>query len=674
MKPLKPSFSDLLSDTDTVLTKTDVDDLIQGVAAAPEGHNPHAWHFLISETPSSALCQALDEQMLQARSLDYGLGIFPAPTDRIFRLREYLNRHDLDGFIVPRSDEHQGEYVAKRSERLTWITGLTVSAGLAIILIETAAIFVDGRYTLQAENQVDVDIFERRHLINDPPTDWIVERLPKGGSLGYDPWLLTPNQVTRYADACKKAGGSLVPLQENPVDAVWEEKPPNPLAPVWHLDDRFTGETVTAKRERIASILKTKAVDAALLTASDSINWLLNVRGGDVPYTPVALSFAIIHADASLDWYIDVRKLTSGLIQRIGPKINLYEPSALSQALKNLGHARKTVSIDPGQVPAWTSTQLKDAGATLNFGNDPCQIIKAIKNTVQIQGMRNAHVRDGVAMTQFLAWLSKQPIGPRLTELEVAKKLEAYRHKNDYYQGPSFPTIAGSGPNGAIVHYRVTPESDRPLGEGELLLIDSGGQYLDGTTDITRTIAIGTPCPEMCKHWTLVLKGHIALAEARFPPGTTGSQLDILARQSLWRHGFDYDHGTGHGVGSFLSVHEGPQRVSKASNFTKLEPGMVVSNEPGLYVKGAYGIRIENLIAVTKLPRPDTASHDVYGFETLTLAPLDQKLIDLNLMEEKEVDWLERYHSRIRKVLMPLVDPETRSWLQRATASLRSYR
>ena len=335
---------------------------------------------------------------------------------------------------------------------------------------------------------------------------------------------------------------------------------------------------------------------------------------------------------------------------------------------------KKTVRLDPGGAPAWTSVQLKGTGATINFGDDPCQLVKAKKNTVQIQGMRNAHVRDGIAMTQFLAWLSKQPLGPDLTELQAAKKLEALRYKNDHYQGPSFTTIAGSGPNGAVVHYRVTQESDRLLGEGELFLIDSGGHYLDGTTDVTRTVAIGTPCPEMSKHWTLVLKGHIALAEACFPPGTTGSQLDILARHSLWKHGLDYDHGTGHGVGSFLSVHEGPQRVSKASNATKLEPGMVVSNEPGLYIKGAYGIRIENLIAVTKLPRPDSADHDIYGFETLTLVPLDQKLIDITLMEEKEINWLERYNSRVREVLMPLVDPETRPWLHRATASPRSYR
>ena len=665
-------LSKLLADVSADLDAAAAADLVAGVAAAPAGLDPQAWHALVAAAPSKDLRHVLDAQLADARALDHGLGIAPTPTVRMENLRAELKRQGLDGFIIPRSDEHQGEYVAQHSERLAWLTGLSASAGLAIAMINAAAVFVDGRYILQAEAQVNGEIFERYHLIDEPATDWIADNLSKGGKLGYDPWLLTPEQVSRYAAACEQAGGTLVPVSTNPVDAVWNNQPPPPLAPVWCLDEAFTGETVAAKRRRIADGLSEAGEDAALLSAPDSIAWLLNVRGGDVPYTPYALSFAIIHADASVDWYVDSRKLMPDARALAGNEIRLRQPDDLGPTLDDLGKAGKTVRLDPAAAPAWAANRLKDAAAIIGRGEDPCQLAKAKKNTVQMDGMRNAHLRDGAAVTRFLAWLDAQALGPDLTEIRVADQLESFRRENDHFQGLSFTTISGSGPNGAIVHYRVTPETDRMLGDGELFLVDSGAQYLDGTTDITRTIAIGTPTSEMRRRWTLVLKGHIALAEARFPPGTNGSQLDVLARHALWTEGLDYDHGTGHGVGSFLSVHEGPHRITKAANRVGLEPGMVVSNEPGFYKTDAYGIRIENLVAVIKLPRPDGADRDVYGFESLTLAPLDRNLVDLSLLSKWEINWVDGYHVRVRHALGPLVDSATRSWLVAATAPLRS--
>ena len=672
-----------MNSSDTLLSKrlatlgADLDasgtaDLIAGVAAAPAGSDPQAWHALVAAAPSDQLRHVLDSLLSEARAVDRGLNITPPPLERLEHLRAELKRQGVCGFIIPRSDEHQGEYVAQHSERLAWVTGLTASAGLAIIMIDAAAVFVDGRYTLQAEAEVNGDLFERRHLTDEPPTDWIVDNLAKEGKLGYDPWLLTPGQVNRYAAACKQAGGALVPISKNPVDAVWENQPPPPLAPVWCLDEAFTGEPVAAKRHRIADNLLEAGDDAALLTAPDSIAWLLNVRGGDVPYTPFVLSFAIIHADASVDWYVDPRKLMPDARRLASKDIRLRQPNDLGTTLDDLGKAGKTVRLDPTMAPAWAENRLNCAAATIDHGEDPCQLAKAKKNSIQMDGMRNAHIRDGAAVTRFLAWLATQTPGPDFTEIRVSHKLEALRRENDYFQGLSFNTISGSGPNGAIVHYRATPETDRTLDDGELFLVDSGAQYLDGTTDITRTIAVGNPTTEMRRHWTLVLKGHIALAEARFPPGTNGSQLDVLARHALWREGLDYDHGTGHGVGSFLSVHEGPHRITKTANRVGLEPGMVVSNEPGFYKANAYGIRIENLVAVINLSRPDGADRDVYGFETLSLAPLDRNLVDLSLLSKSEIDWVDGYHIRVRNAVGPLLDSTTRSWLESATAPLRS--
>ena len=591
-------------------------------------------------------------------------------SDRIHRLRRELSGRELDGFIVPRSDEHQGEYVAAGSERLAWISGFTGSAGLAVILADRAAVFADGRYTLQARVEVDEALFECRHLTEEPATEWIAENLNSGDKLAYDPWLMTPEQVRRYGAACKRAGAELVAVETNPVDAVWNDRPPPPSAPVSELDMVYAGEASADKRRRIAADLAEAEIAAAVLTAPDSIAWLLNIRGGDVPFTPFALSFAVLHADAAVDWFVDKRKLVDNLGQTLGNEVSVRTVPELGEALDELGAAKKLVRVEAASVPAWIINRLEAAGSRFDRGADPCQLPKAKKNTCQIEGMRNAHLRDGAAVVTFLAWLEAAVPGGGITEMAASDHLEALRRDNDLFQGLSFPTIAGSGPNGAIVHYRVTPETDRALSAGELFLVDSGAQYLDGTTDITRTVAIGEPTTDMRRHWTLVLKGHISLARARFPKGTTGSQLDVLARQPLWAEGLDFDHGTGHGVGSYLSVHEGPHRISKAPNRIALEPGMVVSNEPGFYKIGAYGIRIENLVCVQEMDRPPGGEIDVMGFETLTLAPFDRRLVDLALLSAHEIAWVDAYHKRVRDMVSPLVDDAVSEWLAAATAPL----
>ena len=597
-------------------------------------------------------------------------GLDGGPTDpaRLGALRDELKRRDLDGFIQPRSDEHQGEYVARKSERLAWLTGFTGSAGLAVVLADKAAVFADGRYTLQVEKEVDGGLFEHCHLTDKPPADWIAANLAPGARLGFDPWLLTPVQTARFQAACKKAGGELAACDGNPVDAVWTGQPAVPLSPVVAHDAAFAGDSSNDKRRLIADGLKADKAGAVVLTAPDSIAWLLNVRGGDVPFTPLALSFAILYADASAELFIDGRKLAPGTADHLGGDVKTLEPDAFGPALDRLGKDAKTVRVSADTAPLWVFDRLEKAGAVIDRGDDPCQLPKAIKTTVQIDGIRTAHRRDGASLTRFLAWLDGEAAKGSLMESACADKLESLRRGNDHFQGLSFPTISSAGANGAIVHYRVSEETDAPLRPKSLYLVDSGAQYLDGTTDVTRTIAIGEPTDEMRRNFTLVLKGHIALATARFPEGTTGSQLDTLARLPLWRAGLDYDHGTGHGVGHFLGVHEGPQRISKRPNRVALEPGMVVSNEPGYYKAGAYGIRIENLVTVVQVE--SDAEKPLLGFETLTLTPIDRALVVADMLDGAEVAWLNAYHARVLNEITPLVDEATAEWLAEAAAPI----
>jgi Xaa-Pro aminopeptidase len=644
----------------------DLPALLAGVSAAPEGLDPDAWMALVAPEVGPELKAQLRPLYQAARK---GSPAAATIADRLGALRAELARQGLVGFIVPRADEHQGEYVPPRAERLAWITGFGGSAGLAVILADKAAIFVDGRYTLQVRQQVDGKLYAYRHLIEEPADAWIAENLPKGGKLGYDPWLHTPDQIEPLKRAAARAGGELAALSVNPLDAVWGDQPPAPIAPVRPHDLAYTGKDSAAKRQEIAAKIAALPADAAVLTGPDSIAWLLNLRGADVPRTPLPLSFAILHGDGRVDLFIEPRKLVPGIEAHLGNAVAVHAPDALGGALDALGKAKARVLADPTSAAAWIFDRLAAAGADVVRGADPCALPKACKNAVEIQGARDAHLRDGAAVTRFLCWLSEEAPKGRLTELDAAAKLAEFRRSNELIRDFSFDTISAAGPNAAIPHYRVSPESNLPIERDRIYLVDSGAQYLDGTTDITRTVVVGKPSAEMRDRFTRVLKGHIALGSARFPKGTTGSQLDALARAALWAVGLDYDHGTGHGVGSYLGVHEGPQRISKVPNRVALELGMIVSNEPGYYKSGDYGIRIENLVAVTEV-KVDGAERPMLGFETLTLAPIDRALIEPSLLTPEERAWVDAYHARVHQALTPLLDAKTAAWLKEATAKL----
>jgi Xaa-Pro aminopeptidase len=641
--------------------------MLPGVLAAPPSERADDWMALVAAKPDAATKAQL--RALRAKWSTTASEEAPASTsERVKALRAELARQNLTGFMIGRGDEHQGEYVPKRAERLAWITGFTGSAGLAIVLADRAVIFVDGRYTLQVREQVDTKVYEIRHLINEPPERWIEENLGKDGRLGFDPWLFTVDQAKRYGEAAQRAGGALVATENNLLDAVWRGQPPAPIAPVQVQDIRYAGRSSADKREALGKQLAKEGLDAAVISAPDSLCWLLNIRGGDVPRTPFALGFGILHRDGKVDVFMDPRKFTPAVLAHLGNEVTVQSREAFAGALDTLGKAGGKVSIDAATAGVWIRDHLGKAGAKVKIGDDPCALPKACKNAAEIEGTRAAHRRDGAAVSHFLAWLAEEAPKGRLTEIDAAEKLASFRRRDDLFRDFSFDTISGAGSNGAVVHYKVTEETNRPIERNSLYLVDSGGQYLDGTTDITRTIAIGTPTAEMKDRFTRVLKGHIALATVKFPKGTTGNSLDVLARRPLWEIGLDYDHGTGHGVGSYLSVHEGPQRISKAPNRIPLEVGMIVSNEPGYYKTGEYGIRIENLVVVQPVP-PDSngGQPNMLCFETITLAPIDINLVDRALMTAPEVAWLNAYHQRVYQTLSPLMDEPAKAWLAEAT-------
>ena len=674
-EPDRERLAALLKEAGSAFDPDGATALLAGVLAAPPEIG-RSWHRLVADPTPPELAAALDE-LRERLARDWHDGLEPEDFVRLPRatrldlLRQEMAARRLDGFIVPRADEHQGEYVPARGQRLAWLTGFTGSAGVAIVLTERAALFVDGRYTLQAAAQADTALFEIRHLIDEPPVAWLAGALGKEMVVGYDPWLHTPNEVKRLASAAERAGASLRAVLSNPIDRIWKGQPAAPLAPVVPHEDRFAGESAAAKRARIGRALEKEGAAAAVLTMPESIAWLLNIRGGDVPHTPLPLSFAILRDAGRVTLFIDRRKLVPGIDRHLGPDVAVETPERLGPALDALAATGARVQVDPATAASWIFDRLREAGAAIHSAADPCLLPKACKNPIELDGTRAAHRRDGAAVCRFLAWLAREAPQGGLCEIAASNRLEAFRREGEHFRDLSFPTISGAGSNGAIVHYRAIPETEKRLEPGTLYLLDSGAQYLDGTTDITRTIAIGNPTPEMRDRFTRVLKGHIALATARFPKGTTGAQLDPFARRALWQQGLDYDHGTGHGVGSYIGVHEGPQRISKAPNAQPLLPGMIVSDEPGYYKTGAYGIRIENLIVVQ--PWQAAGSDGVGGremlcFETLTLAPIDRALVDPDLLDAEEIAWLDAYHARVRATISPLVDPETAHWLAMATA------
>jgi Xaa-Pro aminopeptidase len=671
--PERRELARLLKKSGSTYDLEGVGALIRGVLAAPAAVGT-SWHALVADPMTPDLAGRL-EALRAAMAADYRDGLAAedfnrlSRPERIGRLRRELATRGLDGFIVPRADEHQGEYVPPRGQRLAWLTGFTGSAGLAIVLGDRAAVFVDGRYTLQAAAQVDTGLFEIRHLIEEPPAQWIGTALKAGMVLAYDPWLHTPHEVERFRAAAEKAGATLRAVSDNPLDRVWPGRPAAPIAPVVPHPERFAGESAQSKRTRLGRALQEEGAAAVVLTMPESIAWLLNIRGGDVPHTPLPLSFAILRQDGTVTLFIDRRKLVPGLERHLGNAVAVAPPERLGPALDELAAESGLVQVDPASAASWVVDRLEAAGAKIHRAADPCLLPKACKNPIELDGTRAAHRRDGAALTRLLAWLACEALKGRLSEIAASDRLEAFRRENEHFRDLSFPTISGAGSNGAIVHYRATAETEKRLAPGTLYLLDSGAQYLDGTTDVTRTIAIGEPSAEMRDRFTRVLKGHIALALARFPKGTTGTQLDAFARRALWQKGLDYDHGTGHGVGSYLGVHEGPQRISKAANAQMLLPGMIVSNEPGYYKTGAYGIRIENLVLVQPSDAP--AEREMLCFETLTLAPIDRNLIEPLLLDDEEMAWLDAYHARVREALTPLVSAETASWLVAATQPIR---
>src|SRR5262252_3121904 len=587
---------------------------------------------------------------------------------RLAALRTELARRGLDGFVVPHADRHQNEFLPPSEERLAWLTGFTGSAGAAIVLADRAALFVDGRYTLQARDQSDPKMFTIEHLVDTPPCAWIETNLTTGQKLGFDPWLHTAEGVERLAKACAAVGAILVATEPNPIDAVCRNRPPPPHGAIVPHDLQFAGEPAAQKLERIRGEIKKLNADALVVSDPHAVAWTFNIRGADISHTPLPLAFAIILAE-SARLYVDESKLTDAARDALVGLCGIRSEDTFAQDLAALGAEHLVVRLDQATAAHAIAQAITANGGKVSRGPDPIAVMKAVKADAEIAGSRAAHRRDGAAVANFLAWFDQVAPEGQLTEIDAVEALETFRRETGLLRDISFPTISGAGPNGAIVHYRVTRKTNRKIVPGELFLIDSGAQYQDGTTDITRTVIVGDATPEMRDRFTRVLKGHIAIARAVFPDGIAGSQLDSFARAHLWAAGLDFDHGTGHGVGSYLSVHEGPARIGKLGA-TALARGMILSNEPGYYKAGHYGIRIENLVLVMEAPAVAGGEKPLNRFETLTLAPIDRRLVDRQLMAAGEIDWFDAYHAEVREVLSPLVAADTRAWLSAATAPL----
>lgn len=586
---------------------------------------------------------------------------------RLQALRAQIQAEGLSGFLVPRTDIHQGEYVAPRDERLAWLTGFTGSAGFAAVLMDQAGLFVDGRYRVQGRAQTDQGTISVVHWPEVQLAQWLREALPAGGTIGFDPRLHTLAQIEALEGALKDTALALR-ATDNLIDRIWSDQPAAPAGAITIYPDALAGESHDAKRARISESLRQAGQSATVLTRPDSIAWLLNIRGSDIARIPVAQGFAILHENAHLTLFTDPAKCDAAVLAHLGADVTLRPPEAFAPALRSL---QGPVRLDRDSAPFWLGTELGAAGVDLAWGADPCLLPKARKSPAEIAATTQAHLRDGAAVCEFLSWLDTETPNGGLSEIDVVRKLEACRQATGALRELSFDTICGAGPNGAIVHYRVSETTNRAVIPGELLLVDSGGQYLDGTTDITRTIAIGKPGMEERAAFTRVLQGMIAISRLRFPKGLAGRDLDALARMPLWLAGQDYDHGTGHGVGVYLDVHEGPQRLSKLGH-VPLEPGMILSNEPGYYREGAFGIRLENLVVVEPAPAlpGGDAGREMLRFATLTLAPIDRRLILSERLSSDEHAWLDRYHADVAKKIAPLLSEPARIWLKRATAPL----
>lgn len=584
-------------------------------------------------------------------------------------LRDVFTSQKVNGFIIPRTDEHQNEYIPPHAERMSYITNFTGSAGFSIVLDKAAAVFVDGRYTLQAQIEVDQNVFSILPLGLKHICTWLEENLSAGDKLAFDPWLLLDREEKAIRQICEKMGATLVE-SDNLVDKIWEARPSSPKSVVQVQTVQYAGESLSEKIQKVAAVLKTKGVDALCISQPDLICWLLNIRGRDVPYIPVILSFAIVSREGQVQLFLENLPLSNEVLEHFGEVVKVFSLEDFSQALA--GYKNKSVLVDPNTSSVAIPMILTRNNATVVECEDPCLLMRARKNPVEVEGMRQAHIQDAIAVCKFLAWVEATVSQQKITECDACDKLLEFREQGELFQLPSFHSIMGTGPNGAIIHYKPVPENARTLTKGDILLVDSGGQYLNGTTDITRTVSLGgTPTAEQKDRFTRVLKGHIAIANTRFPKDTPGSNLDALARTALWEIGCDYKHGTGHGVGSYLNVHEGPQRISPMPNKVGLEPGMIVSNEPGYYKAGEYGIRIESLVVVRDVP--GEYEFPMCCFETLTLIPIELCLIDVNLLSSEELSWLNAYHSRVWEKISPHLTGSALAWLKEKTQPLSKY-
>ena len=594
----------------------------------------------------------------------------PSTNARLSALRNQLRNAGVAAFLVPRADEHQNEYVAPADERLKFISGFSGSAGLAVITLDKAALFTDGRYTIQAGRQLNPDCWQQKSSIKESVAAWLADNLKGGARVGFDPRLHRSAQIEALEKELSKSGLSMFPLEDNPVDAVWQDRPDPPCGTVVLHPPKYAGTTSQEKLRQVAGKIAKAKLDALLVSAPDNLSWLFNIRGNDIDMTPAALGYALVKSDATAVLFLKKEKLSADLTNELtaGGEVEICEPADMGGCLKGLGDAR--IRLDAATASVHLANLVRTAGATPDVGKDPVSLMKAQKSSVELEGIRAAHRRDGLAVTKFLSWLSRTP-ATDLNEWSAARRLHELRSQDPLFRMPSFATISAVAANAAEAHYQLSEETARQFADGDIYLVDSGGQYLDGTTDITRVTVFGEPTAEMRHRYTQVLKGHVAISRARFPKGVTGAQLDPFARQFLWLDAVDFQHGTGHGVGAYLSVHEGPQSISSRGTGTPLLPGMLISNEPGYYKAGAFGIRIENLIVVREAdPQPEGAEETLLEFETVTLAPYERRLIDTSLLTIEERQWIDGYHATVAEALAPGLEGEDRAFLDLATAPL----